>query len=391
MRTQGLLKALGVAVCATLLAGLVVSSSPAAEPIKIGVVLSLTGRGGFLGTAEIKAIKAGVHMVNREGGIYGRPLEVFFEDDQSSPTTATVAATKLIREKNVCLLIGPSLVDSCMAVVPICEREGVPMLPMAPLTIPLKKWVFLVPLDDYYLSEKMVKFATTALGVKKIASLHDNTTYGRKGADGVRAHAPKHGLTIVVEEEFGPTDTNMIPQLSKIKAANPEAIILFCTAGAAAVVAKNYQQLGMERIPVITGGGVPNKEFPRLAGKVVEDGRWIPFACTDIYAEQLPKEHPFRRKLYDPVFNAIKELYGKDTEWDGFFRNGYDNIAIAVEALKIARSDDRSAIRDALERVKYEGFLGNFAYSPTDHQGTTGETFGPVMIKDGKYWPYEKK
>ena len=61
-----------------------------------------------------------------------------------------------------------------------------------------------------------------------------------------------------------------------------------------------------------------------------------------------------------------------------------------IEALKIAETDDRAALRDALEKVKFKGFLGTFAYSPTDHDGTTGDTFVPIMIKDGKYWPYKK-
>jgi hypothetical protein len=62
----------------------------------------------------------------------------------------------------------------------------------------------------------------------------------------------------------------------------------------------------------------------------------------------------------------------------------------ACFSLKIAKTDNRAALRDALEKVRYSGFLSTFAYSPTDHQGTTGETFVPILIKDGKYWPYKK-
>jgi branched-chain amino acid transport system substrate-binding protein len=77
---------------------LVVDSRPlqAAEPIKIGVVLSVTGRGGFLGTPEKRAITVAVDEVNRQDGLFGRPVELFFEDDQSNPTNSAIAATKLI-------------------------------------------------------------------------------------------------------------------------------------------------------------------------------------------------------------------------------------------------------------------------------------------------------
>src|SRR5512139_179593 len=78
----------------------------AAEPIKIGVILSITGRGGFLGTPEKEAITAVVEEVNRKGGLFGRQIELYFEDDQSNPTNSAIAATKLIRDKKVCCLLG---------------------------------------------------------------------------------------------------------------------------------------------------------------------------------------------------------------------------------------------------------------------------------------------
>jgi branched-chain amino acid transport system substrate-binding protein len=237
----------------------------------------------------------------------------------------------------------------------------------------------------------MVAFTTNTLGAKRIALLVATDRYGLSGADGVKAAVGKYGATVVIQERCEQEDTNVVPQLSKIKAANPDAIILFTHPAVAAAIAKNYKQLGMQKIPVICGGGVPSKEFPKLAGDVVEDGRWIPFDPMDLYAEQLSLSDPFRKNLYDPLFKSIKRLYGQNTEWDGFFRNGYDNVAIAIEALKIAKTDDRAALRDALEKVRFKGFLGTFAYSPTDHDGTTGDTFVPIMIKDGKYWPYKKQ
>lgn len=362
----------------------------AAEPIKIGVVMSLTGWGGFLGTPEKQAISVAVDQINAQGGLFGRQVKVYFEDDKSSATNATIAATKLIRDEKVCCILGASIVESCMAILPICERENVSVLPMAPLTIPLNKWVYLVPLTDYYLSSKMVSFAMNTLGAKKIASLHDSSTYGLKGAEGVRAHIAKYGATLAIDEQFDVQDTNVVPQLTKVRATHPDVIILFAPSPPAVVVAKNTKQLGLET-KFVCGGGVASPEFPKLAGEVVEDGRWVFFSCMDMYAEQMAPDDPFRKNLYDPLMQGIKAKYGADTTWNGFYRNGYDNIAIALEGLKIAGTDDRAALRDALEKVKYNGFLGNFAYSPTDHQGTTGETFVPVIVKGGKYYPYESK
>ncbi len=363
----------------------------AAEPIKIGVIFSMTGWGGFLGEGEKPGMMAAVEMFNRQGGLNGRKIEVYLEDDQSSPTIATTAATKLVKDKKVAAIIGGSIVESAQSIIPVCEREPVMDIPTPPLQIPLKKWVFLVPLDDFGLSEKMVDFAVNELGKKKLAIIRTSDPYGKRGADGVRAHAPKYGATVIMEEICEAKDTDMTPQMQKIKSAKPDAIIAFTPATPAAVIAKNYQRLGMQDIPVIGGGGVPSREFPSIAGKIVEDGRWVPFGCIDLYAEQLPPSDPFRKNLYDPVFKVIKEMNGPNTQWDSFMRNGYDSMQILIEALKIAKTDDRAALRDAMEKVKFFGFLGTFSYSPTNHEGAAGETFRPILIKDGKYWPYPVK
>jgi branched-chain amino acid transport system substrate-binding protein len=360
----------------------------AAESIKIGAVLSITGRGGFLGTPEKEAITVVAEEINRQGGINGQQLELFFEDDQSNPTNAAIAATKLIRDKKVSCIIGASLVVSSMAMIPVCEREQVPMIVPAPLTIPFTKWVFLVPVNDYVLAQRMLKFTVETLGAKKIALLHSVDTYGKNGAQGVTDGIAKLGATLLITEKFEPADTSMIPQLTKVKAAKPEAIILYANANPAAVIAKNYGQLGMDAY-VVGSGGIPTPEFLKLTGKVVEGGRWIVFGPKDLYTEQLPPDDPYRKNLLDPLRKAIQEKYGK-TEWNGFYKNGHDPIRILIEGLKVAGTGDRAALRNALEKVKYQGMLGNFKYSPTDHEGTAGEAYEPVTIKDGKYWPFKK-
>ena len=134
----------------------------AAEPIKVGAVLSITGWAAALGTPELEAITIEVEKVNREGGILGRPLEVYFEDDQSNPTNSALAATKLIRDKKVCCLIGGSLTVTSMPLLPIVEREEIPNVSIGAgheITYPLKRWIFRIPATDIRLSPVILKFA----------------------------------------------------------------------------------------------------------------------------------------------------------------------------------------------------------------------------------------
>jgi branched-chain amino acid transport system substrate-binding protein len=278
-----------------------------------------------------------------------------------------------------------------MAMIPICESEGVANLPLAPVyesAVPFRKWVFKIGIIDNRASLRILMFTINTLGARKIALLHSSDTYGMTGAEIIMGNVNKYGASIVIKEQFEPTDTNMIPQLTKVKTANPDVIILYANAGPAAVIAKNCQQLGMET-PVVGSHGIPRPEFPQLAGKIVEGGRWIIFGSKVSYAEKLPPDDPWRKNLFDPLMKNLKEKYGR-TGWPATAGNAHDALRMAIEAIKISGTDDRTALRDSLEKVKFQGLMGDYAYSPTDHDGASGEDLVPIIIKDGTYWPYKK-
>jgi branched-chain amino acid transport system substrate-binding protein len=362
-----------------------------AEPIRIGAITSMTGWAGSMGSYQREGMTIAAEDINRRGGVLGRQLEVFFEDDQSNPTNSAVAATKLIRDKKVSLLVGSSITVMCMPIIAICERDQVPNISLGAgheITVPLKKWIFRIPLTDYRLSPSMLKFTVQTLGAKKIALLHSTDASGMMGAKGITDSIGKYNASLVITEKFDPKDTTMIPQLTKIKAAKPDAIILYTSATPASVVAKNWQQLGMETT-VVGSHGVPTADFVKLAGKIVDGGRWILYGSKDNYADQLSPDDPYRKNIYDPFKKALKEKYGK-TDYQAPYGTGYESIHIAAEAIRIAGSDDRAAIRDGLEKIRYQGMIGEYVYSPSDHDGLRAEAYGPIIIKDGKWWPYKK-
>jgi branched-chain amino acid transport system substrate-binding protein len=363
----------------------------AAEPIKVGAIHSMTGWAGSMGSYQKEAVTIIAEEANRRGGVLGRQIEVYFEDDQSNPTNSAIAATKLIRDKKVSCVIGSTITVMCMPVVAICEREQVPNISLGAgheITVPLKKWIFRIPLTDYRLSPRMLDFTVETLGARKIALIHSSDASGMMGAQGIIDNVNKYGASIIITEKFDPKDTTMIPQLTKIKASHPDAIILYTSATPASVVAKNWQQLGME-VPVVGSHGVPTADFVKLVGKIVEGGRWILFGSKDQYGDQIPPDDPWRKNIYDPFKKALLEKYGR-SEYYPPNGTGHEAMRIVIEALKIAGTDDRAALRDALEKVKYHGMIGDYAYSPTDHDGISGEAYGPIIVKDGKWWPYKK-
>jgi branched-chain amino acid transport system substrate-binding protein len=365
-------------------------SLQAAEPIRIGATFTITGWAAFLGTPEKEAVEIVVEEVNQKGGVLGRPIEVYFEDDQSNPTTSTIAATKLIRDKKVCALLGSSFTSGDLAQIPIAESERVATLFPCPVITPFKKWVFLPIMDDIGMSNTMLEFTVKELGARKIAILHGDEAGFMAGIKNIEENVGKYKASIVIKEQFSFSDTNMVPQLTKIKSAKPDAIILYGVAPSASVIAKNYKQLGM-KMPVICSGGVPTKEFGQLVGNTLAGEPWIMFGIKIGRADTMSPDDPWRKNLYDPFKKILQEKYGKDKEVQLFHANGHDLIRIVIEAIKIAGTDDRAAIRDALEKIRYDGLLGSyFQVTPTDHNGCKGDFLEPLIIKDGKYWLYKK-
>jgi branched-chain amino acid transport system substrate-binding protein len=366
-----------------------VMKAGAAEPIKVGVVLSISGWAGFIGTPMKEALVAIVEDTNKKGGIKGRPLELYIEDDKSNPTNAVIATTKLARDIKVSVLMGPATADAGMAMIPIAEQEQVPFAVSGPVIAPFKKWVFHVTPSDLVSSAAVIEYAVKELGGKKIAVIHDTANFGMTGMKVFNAEIGKYpGSSIVIAEKFETTDTNVIPQLTKIKAANPDVLIVQAPGGQAAVIAKNYKQLGMKM--TVTGPpAVTTPEFLKIGGSVAEESPWILLGGKIMVAERLAPSDPWRKNLYEPFKKIMRDKYG-DKPIMVFHSVAHDAIHIVIEALKTAGSDDRNAVRNALESVKYEGTMGPYACTPTDHRGIIVYNGLPVVVKNGDFSLYTK-
>jgi branched-chain amino acid transport system substrate-binding protein len=365
--------------------------SRAAEPIKIGTIFSITGWAGFIGTPQKEAFTALVEDINKKGGIDGRQLEFYYEDDQSVPTTAVIAATKLIKDRKVLAMVGTSLSDSALAIVPTCEQEHIPFINSGPANIPFKKWVFSVGPGDLRCASHVLEFAVKGLGAKRIALFHGSDAYGMLGAKVINSELPNYpGVSLIIQERFEPSDTSMIPQLMKIKAANPDLMILYSTGGPGAVVAKNYKQLGMTT-QVLGGNSLTMPEFVNIAGKIADEARWVFMSQPMMIVDKMSSDDPYRKNVYEPFKKIMQNKYGPTKEVTLFHGSCYDAIMGVVEAMKKAAPNiTRASIRDNLEKVKIDGFIGTFGPTPTDHQACHEDPMRPMTFKNGAWIPYEK-
>ena len=169
------------------------------------------------------------------------------------------------------------------------------------------------------------------------------------------------GIAIVADEVYGPKDTDMTAQLTKIKGTDAQAIVCWGTNPGPAVIARNRVQLGI-KTPLYMSSGVASKKFIELAGAENAEGILLP-AARLIVEPQVPANHP-QKKV---IATYIKEYEGKYKQAVSTFGgHAHDAVWVLVQAIRNAKSTEPAALRDALEKVKgLQGTWGEFNFSPT--------------------------
>jgi branched-chain amino acid transport system substrate-binding protein len=354
-----------------------------AEPIKIGSVLSVTGPAAFLGDPELKTLQMYVEDINKKGGVLGRPLQLVHYDDGSDANKANGFAKRLIDDDKVDVLIGGTTTGSTMSMVPLVERAGLPFISLAgavPIIEPVKKWVFKTPHTDRMAAEKVFEDMKKR-GLSKVALLSETSGFGQSGKKETEAVAGKYGVSLVANETYGPKDTDMSPQLTKIKnTPGVQALFIFGLGQGPAIATKNYKQLGLS-LPLYHAHGVASEEFIKLAGPAAEGVR-LPAAAL-LVADKLDAKDP-QKPIVTEYARAFQARWKTDVSSFGGY--AYDGLMLTVDAIKRAGSADKAKVRDALEATKgYVGASGKVNMSASDHMGLDLSAFRLVEIKAGDW------
>lgn len=358
------------------------SAASAAPTIRIGGLFAVSGPAAFLGEPERNTLEMLVSETNAKGGVNGAKVELFIYDTQGDATKAVQLATKLIRNDKVVAIIGPSTTGESLAVIPIAERERIPLISCAAgikITKPVKKWVFKTPANDHVAAEKIFNYASR-LGQKRIALMTVSDSYGASGREQLKSLAAKKGFIIVADEVFSPKDTDMTPQLTKIRAAKPDAIVCWGTNPGPAVVTRNIKQLGI-KTPLYQSHGVASKKFIELAGAAAAEGVALPAGKLAVY-DILPKKDP-QVKLLREYDLAYRKRF--KTEASTFGGYAYDGYRLVLEAIRTSGATP-DKIRGGLERTrKMVGVSGVFTLSPSDHNGLDLSAFEMVRVSRGDW------
>ena len=373
----------GLALC------FAVSGAFAGEPIKIGAFFALSGPAANIGTPTKLVAQMVVEKINKEGGINGRPIELIIGDTESDPAKAAVIAKKFIFNDKVAAIVGPTSTGEGMSVKKIVEEAGIPTFMtvggdpvimggnFGPYT-----YVFKSPQRSSTAVRKLYGYLK-AKGLTKVALFTNSDAFGKDGLGWLEKLAPEFGLTLAAKESFGPSDTDMTAQLTKIRNAAPQAIVVWTIGPVGSIVAKNKAQLGIT-IPLFQCHGLPDPKYVELAGKASEGDR-MPATKLMVW-ESLPDSDPQKQVIAEFV-RLYRDVYKHDREFPINTHSGYawDAIMIVANAMKKAGTDPK-ALRAAIEQTKgYVGVSGVYNLTPEDHNGLDVDSMVMVQVKNGKF------
>jgi branched-chain amino acid transport system substrate-binding protein len=365
--------------------GLLVALAPAtsAEPVRLGALFETSGFIASLGNPGLEGARLAVDQLNAAGGLNGQPVELINVNTESDETKSVTAAKRLIEQEKVVAIVGPMSSGSNFAIIDTVQRAKVPIVANGAsrgIVLPAdqKRWIFLAPLTDVLVQGQMLAHMRKR-GITKIALLNSDVAFGTSGREQLERLAPGQGIRVVTQQTGGNADQDMTPQLTKIRASDAEATVIWATGPFLAIATKNHRQLGI-KTPLYVSHAGNDFNYLRLAGEAAHE---VLIPSSKIYvATSLPPSDP-QRPVIERFVAEYEKKYGRKPAT--FAGNGYDSVMMLAAAIRRAGTD-REKIRDALEGLRdHVGVTAVYSYSPADHFGAQEDSVVMLQVKGGAF------
>ena len=348
---RGMIKGASVVAAVMLAIGATTGGALAADGIKVGVLLPLTGSQAKFGEIEKRSYEMAAAEINAKGGVNGKKIELLFEDDTGKPDVGRSGMEKLISREKVPVITGGYSSSVTAAAAPVAQQFKVPFVICTgsadDVTEKGYDYVFRVnpPASEY---PNAVKSFLHEVGkdVKTIALLYENSAFGQSSSKSFEADAVALGLKIVVKEGYQAGAIDFKPILTKVKAANPDMIYMVSYVMDASLLMRQSKELRINPKMFVGGGaGFTLPEFAKSAGDA-SDGVYSATLWVDTLPFPGAKEYAsnFRKK------------YGSETEYHG--AEAYAAMYVVADALKRAKSITPRDVRDALVKTDLKTAFG---------------------------------
>lgn len=340
--------AIALAACVVMVA----TAARAADPIKIGMVVPLTGSIADAGRYGTQGAKLAVEEINKSGGVLGRPLELMIEDDQSLNPATVLAFTKLSDDKDIVAFLGPTRSTQIQAIAPSVKLTGRPVMiggTDPSLTLSGNPWFFRFRPNDTFTARVMSDFGVNKLGKKKWAIVHATDAFGTTAKTLFTDTLKNLGITPVLIEGQPNNSPDYTAVALAVKQSGADALATFITFEPdVAIFARQLRQLGVN-IVWLGSPSITTTTARKLAGATL----YGTYAVADFHPDANPEAKSFSDK-YLAAYKTTPDFFGS---WP------YDAVHVLAKAIASAGSTDPQKIRDALLAIKsYQGVEGTYNF-----------------------------
>jgi branched-chain amino acid transport system substrate-binding protein len=375
---------------AVLTASLVAAAAGAnAQDVKLGYNGDLSASpSAQSGQAAVLGMEAAIADINASGGVLGKKLALVTRDDTSAPPKSIQNMSELIDSEKVSAVFGPTNSGNAMAWKHIANQKKVPVIgnvssgtditkPMSPGA---DNYMFRVSMvDREQVSALMAYVKKNAAQSKVVGLMAETTGYGQGGLKDMEELAKVQDIKIAATERFGVGDTDMTSQLSKMKSAGVDTVVVWAQGTPIAQLVRSMEKINYFPL-VLTSWAADNITFYDAAGKTLAEK---PIFMRTVSETRTPAQ----QKLFDRVGPKLKAPGSFS-----FALHGYDSVLLYAAAVKQANSFDGPAVRLALEDLKtpVQGVLKTYdkPFSKTNHEALMAKDLVWIRWKDGKLLPY---
>lgn len=332
----------------------------AAEPIKVGLVAALSGQSAKSGEALTRGLTMAINEVNAKGGVLGRPLELVRRDDESNPSKGMLAARELVQREKVTVLFGGLDTPVSLAIVPLANQMKVPFMGIWAAGTKITEngaadnYVFRVSAVDELVDEALVKYGVDN-GMKKPGMILINNPWGESNEAGFKRALEKRGLANAGVERIQDSDLDVVPQLTRLKNAGADTLLMVGNVGPSAQVVKSLDRMGWD-VPVVSHWGPAGGRFGELAGP---NASRVHFIQTYVFTEHNSAKGDALLASLKAAYPQIKTL--ADVTPAVGIANAYDALHLAALAIEKAGNTDGKAVRDGFYAIsEYDGLIKHY-------------------------------
>ncbi len=355
------------------------AAAQSGEPVRLGILLPLTGPAALAGTSILEGMKFAADEANAKGGIKGRPLQVFIEDDEGSTTKGVSAVRKLIESDKVIGISGTYVSAVALAATKVAREFKIPMISggstssnVTDANTPGDPWFFRAFPGSDEQGAQSARDLVKRLNAKKVAVLMDNSIYGLSLGDQMKKMIPQYGGEIVSMETYNGDERDFYSVLTKVRTKAPDAIYIAGLMDAGAQIIKQARELGM-KTTIMGSGSMMSDKLVELAGPATEG-----FAVSSMYEPATPN------KFGQAFTQAFRQKMKKEP--DLYSALGYDSMHVLIEAARRAPKLDGPSIQATLKTMKdiplAEGPDGT--RSTFDEKGSVSFKISLAVVKNGK-------